>query len=200
MQEAKEFLICVLATPALKDFFQRSFPDSESIHWRNRLLPSGREECRNRWLPQITGAEFPTSARGNFQRIFSVLENLRGMFLESEIPVPLGPRNLDQLFASAKLSAGEIRTKKVKKIKRIGINSEIVKYGFISSTRIITSRISKNKGFNLVNSRILSVFFEALGAKLGRLIELGNRMRYAFSRNKHEEYLGRKEFGWQVGE
>ena len=96
-----------------------------------------------------------------------MLENLRGMFLESEIPVPLGPRNLDQLlFASAKLSAGEIRTKKVKKIKRIGINSEIVKYGFISSTRIITSRISKNKGLNLVNSRILFVFFEAWVAKL----------------------------------
>jgi hypothetical protein len=109
----------------------------------------------------MTGAEFPTSARGNFQRIFSVLENLRGMFLESEIPVPLGPRNLDQLFASAKLSAGEIRTKKVKKIMRIGINSELVKYGFIRSTFIITSRISKNKGLNLVNSRILFVFFEA---------------------------------------
>ena len=163
-------------------------------------MPSGREECRNRWLPQITGEEFPTSARGNFQRIFSVLENLRGMFLESEIPVPLGPRNLDQLVVSAKQSAGEIRTKKVKKIKRIGINSEIVKYGFNSSTSIITSRISKNKALNLVNSRILSVFFEAWGAKLRRLIELDNRMRYAFSRNKHEEYRGRKEFGWQVVE
>ncbi len=90
-----------------------------------------------------------------------MLENLRGMFLDSEIPVPLGPRNLDQLAVSAKQSAGEIRTKKVKQINRIGINSEIVKYGFISSTRIITSRISKNKGLNLVNSRILSVFFEA---------------------------------------
>ncbi len=72
----------------------------------------------------MTGAELPTSERGNFQRTFSVLENLVGMFFESEIPVPLGPRNLDQLAVSAKQSAGKKRIKKVKQIKRIGISSE----------------------------------------------------------------------------
>jgi hypothetical protein len=71
----------------------------------------------------MIGAEFPTSERGNFQRIFSVFENLVGIFLESEMPVPLGPRNLAQLVASAIQSAGEIRTKKVKQIKRMGTGS-----------------------------------------------------------------------------
>lgn len=148
----------------------------------------------------MIGAEFPTSERGNFQRIFSVFENLMGIFLESEMPVPLGPRNLAQLVASAIQTAGEIRTKKVKQIKRMGKGSRSSQARAKQLILIITSRISKNKGLPVVNSRILLIFLEASGAKLGRLIEPSSRMQCAFFRSKHEESLGRKECGWQVEE
>ena len=116
------------------------------------------------------------------------------------MPVPLGPRNLAQLVASAIQSAGEIRTKKVKQIKRMGTGSSSSQVRTKQSELIITSRISKNKGLTLVNSRILSIFLEASGAKLGRLEVPDSRMQCAFFRSKHEESQGRKECGWQVEE
>src|SRR5262245_28132998 len=100
VDEASEFLACVLALAAVIACVQRTLPSAVSRQWRARCLPSELEAWRKILFCQTMGDPWPTPGRGDFQTT-PCASHLTGTSVSSATPVPFGPRKRGQFPALA---------------------------------------------------------------------------------------------------
>src|SRR4051812_38644901 len=96
--EAKLFLACFRSGLSMwnSSMSCRMFPYSRSTQIARNDLPPSSAVCIQIWLDSTTGEDQPSPGIANFHLTWAVSLQVRGKWVESEIPSPVGPRNCGQ--------------------------------------------------------------------------------------------------------